>query len=144
MTEVSQDTPVIDINRLVRRYGATDAVQWAGSPGHGLLPAGVVAHPPAEYDRASDGLAIRRLGFPDSYAPMTGYSGGWPVAGDGKRVWLTHCYAMVGVGREIAHGGRFKTLRPEAVHRCLQNVCLVEFSRPTHPMPSSNECCCRT
>ena len=38
----------------------------------------------------------------DTYAPMTGYSNGFPSARDPKSgsTWLTHCYGMVGVGRD--------------------------------------------
>ena len=32
----------------------------------------------------------------------TGYSAsGWPVASDGKRAWVPHCYGYVGVGRGL-------------------------------------------
>src|SRR3712207_4955355 len=64
-------------------------------------PAGVEKTPPAEYDRPLAGLAVRALGYPDPYAPVVGYAGGWPVGYDPEsgRAWLTHCYAMVGVGR---------------------------------------------
>jgi peptidylprolyl isomerase len=38
----------------------------------------------------------------DGYAPQTGFSNGLPAARDPKagRTWLTHCYGMVGVGRD--------------------------------------------
>ena len=38
----------------------------------------------------------------DTYAPLTGLSDGLPAARDPKheRAWLTHCYGMVGVGRD--------------------------------------------
>ena len=37
----------------------------------------------------------------DVYAPNAGISSGFPVAGDkaAGKVWLTHCYGMLGVGR---------------------------------------------
>jgi len=78
--------------------------QWGNGDAQVAMPDGVVAQPPAEYERPLAGLAIRPLGFPDSYAPMTGHSGGWPVAYDPRRrmAWLTHCYASVGVGRDLA------------------------------------------
>ena len=75
-------------------------VQWAGTAGR-ALPKGVLAHPPAEYDRPAGGLVLHRLGSPDSYAPMVGFAQDWPVAGDGRRLWLAHCYGMVGVGRDL-------------------------------------------
>lgn len=78
--------------------------QWGNNDAKTALPAGVVKAPPAEYDRALDGLAVRPLGYPDSYAPMVGHSGGWPIGYDPatKRAWLTHCYGFVGVGRDLA------------------------------------------
>ena len=69
-----------------------------------LCPPDVVAQPPAEYERPAAGLAIRPLGYPDSYAPLAGHADGWPVGHDPGRnmAWLTHCYASVGVGRDVA------------------------------------------
>ena len=37
---------------------------------------------------------------PDTYAPEVGFIDGMYAARDADRVWLTHCYGMVGVGRE--------------------------------------------
>jgi peptidylprolyl isomerase len=78
--------------------------QWGNNDGKTGLPAGVTAKPPAEYDRPLEGLAVRPLGFPDSYAPEVGHAGSWPVGYDRSagRAWLTHCYATVGVGRDLA------------------------------------------
>jgi peptidylprolyl isomerase len=78
--------------------------QWGNGDAEVPLPEGVVAEPPAEYERPTAGLSLRPLGFPDSYAPVAGHAGGWPVAWDPERnmAWLTHCYASVGVGRDLA------------------------------------------
>jgi peptidylprolyl isomerase len=78
--------------------------QWGNGDAEVPLPAGVVRTPPAEYDRALEGLPLRPLGFPDSYAPLAGHSGGWPIAWDPEagRAWLTHCYGSVGVGRDLS------------------------------------------
>lgn len=78
--------------------------QWGNGDAEVPLPEGVVAQPPAEYERATAGLQIRPLGFPDSYAPMVGHVNGWPVGYDPRRrmAWLTHCYGSVGVGRDVA------------------------------------------
>ena len=45
-----------------------------------------------------------RLPDRDGYAPQVGHSNGFPSARDPKtgRAWLTHCYGMVGVGRDTA------------------------------------------
>jgi peptidylprolyl isomerase len=78
--------------------------QWGNNDAKTGLPPGVVKTPPAEYDRPLAGLAVRPLGYPDSYAPMVGHAGGWPVGYDPQtgRAWLTHCYGFVGVGRDLA------------------------------------------
>lgn len=78
--------------------------QWGNNDAKTALPTGVVKAPPAEYDRALQGLDVRPLGYPDSYAPMVGHSGGWPIGYDPAtgRAWLTHCYGFVGVGRDLA------------------------------------------
>lgn len=37
---------------------------------------------------------------PDTYAPEVGFINGMTAARDATSVWLTHCYGMVGVGRD--------------------------------------------
>jgi peptidylprolyl isomerase len=78
--------------------------QWGNGDSKTQLPAGVVRQPPHEYHRPLQGLEVRPLGFPDSYAPMVGHVDGWPVGYDPEegRAWLTHCYSYVGVGRDLA------------------------------------------
>ncbi|MCZ4342888.1 peptidylprolyl isomerase [Sphingomonadaceae bacterium G21617-S1] len=88
----------ITINRVQDNY----VTQWGDVTEKKPLPADIVAHPPAEYERPVGGLAFRPMGLRDAYAAQTGHAGGWPVASDGKRAWLPHCYAMVGVGRNLA------------------------------------------
>ena len=104
-------------------------VQWAKMPEGQALPAGVVAHPPAEYDRTAAGLPIVPLGFPDPYAPKAGWAGGWPVAGDGSRTWLTHCYGMVGVGRDMppdtGSGEELYAVNGQAPRQLDRNIALV-------------------
>ncbi len=77
-------------------------VQWAQGDEKRALPPGIVAVPPAEYERPAAGLRVRPLGQRDSYARMTGLSDGWPIGGEGNTRWLAHCYGMVGVGRDNA------------------------------------------
>jgi len=58
---------------------------------------------PAEFDRTlAPGLPFTALPDGDVYAPETGWSSGFPAARDAKsgRAWLTHCYGMVGAGRD--------------------------------------------
>ena len=90
------------INRVQDNY----VVQWGDASARKALPNGVIATPPPEYVRPARGLGVDWLAWPDSYARKTGFAaGGWPVAGDGANIWLTHCYAMVGVGRDLADTG---------------------------------------
>ena len=56
-----------------------------------------------EFDRALDPkLPFTRLPDGDVYAPQVGFSGDFPVARDPKsgKMWLMHCYGMVGAGRD--------------------------------------------
>ena len=78
--------------------------QWGNNDSAKPLPAGVVKKPPTEYHRALRGLRITPLGSSDSYAPAVGYVQGWPVAYDPKAgtANLPHCYASVGVGRDLS------------------------------------------
>ena len=78
--------------------------QWGNNDAQKPLPPGVVAKPPAEYERPLQGLTIHPLGSPDAYAPQTGFTIGWPVAFDPKAgtANLPHCYASVGVGRDLS------------------------------------------
>jgi peptidylprolyl isomerase len=60
---------------------------------------------PAEFDRAFDAkLPFTPLPDKDVYAPEIGFSGGFPVARDRRsgKMWLVHCYGMVGAGRDNA------------------------------------------
>jgi peptidylprolyl isomerase len=58
---------------------------------------------PAEFDRAIDSkLPFTPLPDKDVYAPEVGFSGGFPAARDPRtgKMWLVHCYGMVGAGRD--------------------------------------------
>lgn len=84
------------INRVQDNY----VTQWGAASEGKPLPAGMADDLPAEYDMP----AFRLLGARkrDAYARETGYlATGWPVASDGKRAWLPHCYGQVGVGRGL-------------------------------------------
>ena len=106
-------------------------VQWGLNESDKPLPAGVAKSPPAEYHRPLTGLDVRPLGYPDSYAPMVGHAGGWPVGYDPEagRAWLAHCYAMVGVGRDLAPdtgtGGELYAIIGHAPRHLDRNIALV-------------------
>ena len=62
---------------------------------------------PPEFTRAFGAdLGFTVLPDRDTYADQTGFSAGFPMARQGERAWLVHCYAMVGAGRgnEVASG----------------------------------------
>ena len=84
----------------IERVQDNYVVQWGDPDGKKSLPAGIVTPAPAEYDRPAAGLTFPLLPYPDPYARAVGVSGGFPVGEDDARAWLTHCYGMVGVGRD--------------------------------------------
>lgn len=59
---------------------------------------------PAEFVRSSKDLPFTKLPDGDVFAPEVGHSSGFPAARDPKtgEAWLTHCYGMLGVGRDTA------------------------------------------
>lgn len=68
------------------------------------LPAGAKAKLPAEFERASAGLAFDALPDSDGWAPQVGFSRGFPAGRDPKagKTWLAHCYGTLGAGRDVA------------------------------------------
>jgi peptidylprolyl isomerase len=119
--------------------------QWGNGDAKIALPTGVVRQPPHEYHRELAGLNLRPLGYPDSYAPMVGHADSWPVGYDPEagRAWLTHCYAYVGVGRElhpdtgtggelyaiIGHSPRHLDLNIAVIGRVVEGIALLS-ARP--------------
>ena len=85
------------ITRVQENY----VVQW-GAAGEAPLPATIIARPEGSYERQGLPPGFRPLPYRDAYARRIGHADGWPVASDGKQSWLTHCPAMVGVGRDMA------------------------------------------
>lgn len=59
---------------------------------------------PAEFEVPLKGLPLTPLPDADGWAAVTGWVDGFPVAADprSQRAWLTHCYGMVGAGRDNA------------------------------------------
>ena len=75
--------------------------QWGDPDGKKPLPLGVTQPAPAEYTRPAADLPFVALPYPDTFAEHVGFSGPFPVAESGGEAWLTHCYGMVGVGRDL-------------------------------------------
>ncbi|MBL4670905.1 MAG: peptidylprolyl isomerase [Arenicella sp.] len=65
----------------------------------------------------------------DAYAAEVGFVDGFPVASDGKRAWLAHCYGMVGVSRgmgdDSGNGSGLYVVTGHAPRHLDRNVTLV-------------------
>ena len=85
----------------VERVQDAYVTQWGDPDGKKRLPGDVVQTPPAEYERPAAGLQLQPLPYRDTYAPEVGVVSVFPVARQGGSAWLTHCYGMVGVGRDL-------------------------------------------
>ena len=84
-------------------------VQWADPEAEKPELARKVQHAqktlPAEFERSYDRkVPFTRLPDGDVYAREVGFCEGFPVARDPRsgRMWLVHCYGMVGAGRDVA------------------------------------------
>lgn len=104
-------------------------VQWGDPTEKKSLPTGVIANPPAEYVWPRYD-AITQLSRPDPYSTKAGHSvDGWPLATDGKDAWIPHCYAMVGVARDMApstgSGGDLYTVIGHAPRHLDRNIAIV-------------------
>lgn len=89
------------INRVQDNY----VVQWGDLSEKKPLPASMPTGLAQSYTvplSALGGARITPLPYPDSYARKAGFIDGWPVAMDDHAAWLPHCYAMVGVGRNLS------------------------------------------
>jgi peptidylprolyl isomerase len=77
--------------------------QWGDPDNRHPLPPGIGKVAP-EFDSAFPvNMAFTRLPDGDVYAPEVGFSDGFPMARSAAlhKVWLAHCYGMVGVGRDL-------------------------------------------
>jgi peptidylprolyl isomerase len=75
--------------------------QWGDPDNRHPLPDGIGKLAP-EFDAAVwPHMPFTRLPDGDVYAPQVGFVDGFPVARNQDRAWLTHCYAMVGVARDV-------------------------------------------
>ena len=79
-------------------------VQW-GDPDGKRDTGAALRSTPTEFHRPMQrALAFRQLQDGDTYAPQVGFIDSWPVARNPRTAqeWLTHCYSMLGVGRDTA------------------------------------------
>jgi peptidylprolyl isomerase len=76
-------------------------VQWDDADHHRPVPAGVGQAVEFEADAGAN-ARFQPLPDRDVYAPEVGFLDGFPAGRDpgSHKVWLAHCYGMVGVGRD--------------------------------------------
>jgi len=79
-------------------------VQWGDPDGKRDTGSALHATAPEFFRPLQRAAPFRALPDADVYAPQVGFIDSWPVARDPGRgqEWLTHCYAMLGVGRDTA------------------------------------------
>ncbi len=84
----------------IKRVQDNYVVQWSGEGARGEAADKLAP----EFFRPATGLAFTPLASRDPYAAEVGFVDGFPVGRDGPggRAWLAHCYAMLGVGRDVA------------------------------------------
>jgi peptidylprolyl isomerase len=106
-------------------------VQWGDPDNRHPLPAGIGKTAPEFDSPLPSALPFSRLADGDVYAPEVGFSDGFPVARAPAlhRTWLAHCYAMVGVGRDIdvesGSGAELYVVIGQAPRHLDRNVALV-------------------
>jgi peptidylprolyl isomerase len=77
--------------------------QWGDPDNRHPLPPGIGKVAPEFDSPLASRMAFTPLPDGDVYAPEVGFSGGFPAARSATLhlTWLAHCYAMVGVGRDL-------------------------------------------
>ncbi len=96
------------VDNWVAQWGDGEDDERAAKP----LPDGLRVVPESEYVHQSDkvpmpdetctGHAGGRPFTCDNYAPTVFFKDGWPIGGDGVSEWPLHCYASVGVARDLS------------------------------------------
>jgi peptidylprolyl isomerase len=87
----------------VMRVQDNYVVQWGDVDQTRRTEAALRKLPDESVTAWKDGLPFVKLPDADGYAPATGWIDGFPAAADFKppgRAWMTHCYGVVGVGRD--------------------------------------------
>lgn len=91
------------VNGAVTRVQDNFVSQWAQAADPPREPKVGKPTLPAEFwIPRSTPVEFTPLPDPDTYAGEVGFSKGFPVASDGQRMWIAHCYGVVGVGRDVS------------------------------------------
>ena len=124
----------ISVNRVQDNY----VTQW-GDPNYDNpeatgqvkpLPQGLRTMPESEYLSPRDRQQTRwEPKAKDAYANHVGHRMGWPIAWNVDAAWPTHCYGMVGVGRNFSpdtgSGAELYTVIGHAPRHLDRNIALV-------------------
>lgn len=82
-----------------------------------------------EFFRDNKAIDFQKIDSRDAYADQVGFVDGFPVASDGNRTWLAHCYGMVGVSRgmgdESGNGSGLYVVTGHSPRHLDRNVTLV-------------------
>jgi Cyclophilin type peptidyl-prolyl cis-trans isomerase/CLD len=94
------------------------------------LPEGLAVVPESEYvAERRRGQTYWRQDAGNVYAPHHGVLAGWPVGWNADKMWPTHCYGMVGVGRNLSPdtgtGAELYTVIGHAPRHLDRNIALV-------------------
>jgi len=117
------------INRVQDNY----VVQWGDATEKKGLPEGLATVGAKDYVTrdwpTKDWIFAQADGRPDAYAGAYGFYTGWPLAQGREEVWPTHCYGMVGVGRNLSPdtgtGAELYTVIGHAPRHLDRNIALV-------------------
>jgi cyclophilin family peptidyl-prolyl cis-trans isomerase len=134
------------VNRVQDNY----VVQWGDATEKKALPDGLAVVPESGYastvtvNHFTDNVVypepwVRETYETDAYGVPAGFFKGWPIAGLGVyspknrpiegQVWPTHCYGMVGVGRNLSPdtgtGAELYTVIGHAPRHLDRNIALV-------------------
>ena len=116
------------INRVQDNY----VVQWGDASEKKPLPEGLVTVGEGAYAQpvsTEENEQLGKLGLIDSYAEAVDIVAGFPLAQVGDLYWPVHCYAMVGVGRNLSPdtgtGAELYTVIGHAPRHLDRNIALV-------------------
>ena len=94
----------------------------------GLAAAGVDIEALARLPEAEQ-TQIGRAALADRYSQFSAFTQGWPFAGSDEMFWPTHCYGMVGVGRnyspDTGSGAELYTVIGHSPRHLDRNIALV-------------------
>ena len=131
------------VNRVQDNY----VVQWGDASEKKPLPPGLEVVPESAYvadlrppvlcpaDVIDPGMCVGSSEYllsnpiePDHYG-ASGFTNGWPLGTNGSDVWPTHCYGMVGVGRDMppntGTGAELYTVIGHAPRHLDRNIALI-------------------